>query len=98
MGQYYKNGTLIAASKKGSFWWRDTIKFLDSFKGIASPQIGNGSTILLWDDLWSGMVPQQAYPELYSFAKNSNITLYEVSQLSHLLEAFYIPLLTQAYV
>jgi hypothetical protein len=31
--------------QRGSFWWRSIIHLLDTFKGIATVQIGNGETI-----------------------------------------------------
>ena len=40
----------LANNRKGSFWWRDILKLLDSFKDMASVSIGNGSTCLFWMD------------------------------------------------
>ena len=60
--------------KKGSFWWRDIIKLLDAYKGLACVNIQDGTTCLFWDDLWLNRVPKFHFPELYSFAKNKSIS------------------------
>jgi hypothetical protein len=67
---------------KGSFWWRDIVKLLDKFKGIAKVVAQNGATILLWHDLWNDNVPKLLFPELYSFAKNPLITLKEAGDMT----------------
>lgn len=40
---YYSNGSLPGTNSKGSFWWRDTLKTLTSFKGMASTSVSDGS-------------------------------------------------------
>lgn len=35
--KYYKNGKLPNHTRKGSFWWRDTLKLLSDFKSFARP-------------------------------------------------------------
>ena len=50
--KHYRNGKLPSHIKKGSFWWRDNLKLLDSFKGMAMVNIQNGSSYLFWSDLW----------------------------------------------
>ena len=34
--KHYSNVKLPSRIKKGSFWWRDILKLLDKFKGMAS--------------------------------------------------------------
>lgn len=42
---YYSNGSLpMAQARKGSFWWRDSLKLLDQFKGMASVLVHSGSS------------------------------------------------------
>ena len=67
--KHYRNGTLPGSRKKGSFWWRDILHLLDSFKGLAMVNVKDGISCLFWDDLWMNRVPKQIYPGLYSFAK-----------------------------
>jgi hypothetical protein len=52
----------------GSFWWRDVLKTLESFKGIPRVEIGDGKITLLWHDNWDGICKSAQYPELWSFA------------------------------
>ena len=37
--KHYRNGKLPSHIKKDSFWWRDNLKHLDSFKGMAMVNI-----------------------------------------------------------
>jgi hypothetical protein len=44
--KYYGNGTLPSCHKKGSFWWRDVLKLLDAFKGMALVNVQDGASCL----------------------------------------------------
>jgi hypothetical protein len=94
---HYSNGQIPhATTEKGSFWWRDILKLCDLFRGIANCNIGDGSTVLFWSDLWNGNVMQIKYPRLFSFARNKKIS---VSQFltNNNLDQFHLPLSEQAY-
>ena len=54
---YYEVGSLPSVAKKGYFWWRDILKLLDKFKGLAMVNINNAKSCYLWTDLWSNKVP-----------------------------------------
>jgi len=95
--KYYGNGKLPGTSKKGSFWWRDITKLLSKYKGMAQVSINNGSTCLLWDDLWEGEVPRQKFPELFSFAKDKHLTVAQSINQSPLHSLFHLPLSIQAH-
>lgn len=77
-------------------WWRDVLKLLNKFKGMAAVNLGNGSTCLLWSDLWGGQVHSQAYPELFSFAKNQLLTVQSAKQIDSLHQLLHLPLSVQA--
>jgi len=62
---YYEAGSLPSLAKKGSFWWRDILKLLDKFKGLAMVNINNAKSCFLWTDLWNNKVPMHTYPELF---------------------------------
>jgi hypothetical protein len=66
---YYNNAHPQSKVKKASFWWRDILKLLDKYKGLATVNINNGKSCYLWLDLWNNRVPKYSYPELFSFAK-----------------------------
>jgi hypothetical protein len=82
--------------KRGSFWW-SIVKFLDSYKGIAEAEAGNGETILFWNDLWNGRILKLQYPKLHSFAINEDIGLASVRREGALQEIFHLPLSKEAY-
>jgi hypothetical protein len=72
---YHKNGQLPGRRKRGSFWGRSIVKFLDSYKGIVEVEAGSGETILFWKDLCNGRILKLQYPELHSFVINEDISL-----------------------
>jgi len=97
MGKHYSNGSLPNHTKKGSFWWRDIQNLLDKFKGMASISVANGASCLFWDDCWCEGPLKLAFPELFSFAKKTNISL----QLARLAvpssSLFHLPLSVEAH-
>ena len=42
--KHYQNDKLPSTIKKGSFWWKDNLKLLDKFKGLASVNLSDGRT------------------------------------------------------
>jgi hypothetical protein len=94
---YYRTDRLPSCSRIGSFWWKSLLSLAQDFKGLAAPNIGNGRTILFWGDLWNKGIPTQQYPELFSFACNSKLSINEAKQNGHLFEIFQLPLSEQAY-
>jgi hypothetical protein len=73
---HYPHGQVPRASTdRGSFWWKDVLKLCDMFRGIAKCNIGDGSIVLFWSDLWNGNILESKFPRLYSFARNKNISV-----------------------
>ena len=93
----YPNGKLPGHKREGSFWWRDNLKLLDQFKGLATVNIKDGKTCLLWQDLWGGRVPAFSFTELFSFAKNTSITVHKVRNTTDLSQLFFLLLSDQAF-
>ena len=56
-----------------------------------------GDTCSLWNDLWSGRVPAQAFPELFSFAKLKDISLSGAAAAQSLNTLFHLPLSESAF-
>jgi hypothetical protein len=81
----------------GSFWWRDVLKTLESFKGIVRVEIGDGKTTLLWHDNWDGICKSAQYPELWSFASCKDITIQQ-ARLAASHEMFHTPLSAETFV
>jgi hypothetical protein len=53
---HYGNGSLLDQRHKCSFWWKIVLKLLNKLNGIAMLNLTNGSTILLWHDMWNNIV------------------------------------------
>ena len=94
---YYANGRLPQNKRKGSFWWRDLLKLLNKFKGMASCQINDGSSCFLWEDIWNGHNLKLDCPQLFSFAKNTNLTLRKAKEMNNLYSGFCLPFSVQAF-
>lgn len=56
------------------------------------PEVGDGRTILLWQDVWNNSLSEQVYPCLYTFAKKNVCPLMEYLGNSALNEYFHSPL------
>jgi hypothetical protein len=94
---YYSSGKLPGTSKVGSFWWRDVLKLLDKFKGMARVSINEGSTCLFWEDLWGDSTLAFKFPELMSFAKIKKITFRQGFSQVPFHGLFHLPLSHQAH-
>jgi hypothetical protein len=77
---YYLSRGLPGHRNIGSFWWKSMIKLLPNFKGLAHPVIGNGRSISFWDDQWSQNIPRQKFLELFSFVKNTKLSIKEAKE------------------
>jgi hypothetical protein len=66
------------------------MNLLHNYKSLAYPIIGNGRTILFWDGLWNSGIPNQQYPELFSFANNTKLSIGEVKQQEHIFQIFQL--------
>ena len=47
--------------------------------------------------MWGDVEPQHRYPELFSFAKNKNISLEAAKEADNLHDIFHLPLSAQVY-
>ena len=53
------------------------MSLVDSYRGLATCCVGNGSTMLLWKDIWKGHILELKFPHLHSFAENEDISMKE---------------------
>jgi hypothetical protein len=97
--RYYSDGKLprLTSNFRGSFRWRDLLKLLDPFKGVAMVIIHNGASCFFWLDLWEGQVLQHSFPELFSFCRDTFVSVKAVKSTSTAINLFYLPLSTEAY-
>jgi hypothetical protein len=54
--KHYNNRVPHAARELGSFWWKDVLRLNIIFRGIAKCELGDGSSVCFWDDLWTDSV------------------------------------------
>jgi hypothetical protein len=76
--KYYTTKAPHAAREMGTFWWKDVMRLNTIFRGIAKCEIGDGSHVCFWNDLWTESVLSHEYPRLASFATNGDISVLEV--------------------
>jgi len=95
--KYYRNGKLPGHTKKGSFWWRDILKYLPHFKEMTRVQLQCGSRILFWQDNRNGQELKSLAPELYSFAKNKLITVQKVREQGDFIQLRHLPISEEAF-
>jgi hypothetical protein len=96
-GKYYAIGRLPSQARYGSFWWRDVLKLVSSFKGMAKVSVGDGSSCFLWTDLWKDEILETTMRQLFSYAKNKNISLQQACQASAFQDLFYLPMSGEAF-
>ncbi|CAO1939556.1 unnamed protein product [Urochloa humidicola] len=94
---YYIDKVPHAAREVGSFWWKDVWRLNTLFRGIARCHIGDGSTALFWDDLWTTQILAEAYPRLYSYVTDHSLSVKDVIQAPDLASIFSLPLSNEAY-
>ena len=70
----YKNGKLLSATKKGSFWWRDLLKLIDSYKGMALQNLYLAAQYIF--GMMCGMEHSQS-----PFAMNKSLSLHKAKSL-----------------
>jgi hypothetical protein len=59
--QYYSNGKVPGAIRRGGFRWRSIVKLLYKYKGIIQAELGSEESILFWTDTWNGRVLEMTY-------------------------------------
>ena len=97
---YYHNRIPHATELCGSFWWKDICQLLDKFIAVSKCTFGDGITALFWLDIWRDNQQQllaHTYDRLFSFAKDSLISVHEVLHTEELLTLFHLPLSVEAF-
>ena len=90
-----KYDTLEYSRVKGSFWWKDVFRLSPIFRGLSSIQVNTGDSILFWKDPWMNVIPQNAFPTIFSFAINEDFSVQSFFQ-NEVTHNFSLPLSTQA--
>jgi hypothetical protein len=64
---------------------------------MSSVIVAKGYSVIFWKDKWNGQPLDLTYPELFSFAKNGNVTFESMISRMEFSENFNLPLSTQAH-
>jgi hypothetical protein len=62
--KYYTKRVPHATREMGSLWWKDVLRLNILFRGIAKCELGDGSSVCFWDDLWLDGLLAHKYPRL----------------------------------
>ena len=95
--KYYSDSVPHLSRERGSFWWKDILRLNVQFRGIALCLPNKGDTISFWDDLIDGRILSSCYAHLFQYAKDPNVSLWNVRSMDNLLELFRIPMSKPAY-
>jgi hypothetical protein len=94
--KYYFNGSLPGSRMEGSFLWKAHLKLVDIFKAMARCNLGDGTSVSFWMDLWQDRCLHQQLPHLLSFAKKTVGTVHGVVTTEFLEYLFHLPPSQQA--
>jgi hypothetical protein len=85
----------------GSFCWRDVMKQVDNFRGVAQVTMGKGTSFLFWFDNWTvnnlSMPLRIRFPRLFSHVLEENLSAQRVYAAHDLSELFHRPISAQAF-
>jgi hypothetical protein len=95
--KYYPDGVPHLRKEKGSFWWKDILRLHTQYRGVAICTPNKGDTVSLWDDLILDVIHSQKFPNLFEFAKDPAISLWQIGTVDSLISCFRIPMTRQAY-
>lgn len=95
--KHYRNGRPPGTIKKGSFWWRDTLKTLLNFKKMANMQVVSGHSCFFQKDKWSSQILEEQFPQAFSFAKNKLASVEKASKEENVTNLFALPLSEVAF-
>lgn len=93
---YYNGKIPHATDASGSFWWRDVMNLSDTYRGITKAEVGDGSTILFWKDMWQDQLLEISHPRAFSFAKDEDTSGATFLSMATLSEGFHVPVSPQA--
>jgi hypothetical protein len=94
---YYSDKVPHASREVGSFWWKDILRLNTYFRGVARCILGNGSSVMFWDDLWGDSIVADDFPRLFSFARHKSISVKAVMEAQDLDTLFFLPLSREAF-
>lgn len=95
--QYYSHDLPTHTTPEASFWWKDTLKQLATYKGNAHCRAQQGKTVLFWQDRWNDNPLATTWPQLHSFVINQFSTNWDIANFQDLTDLFHLPLFAEAH-
>ena len=89
---YYQGRVPHAVRSIGSFWWKDVLKLFSLYKSLVACKVGDGSSTLLWSDIWLQQPISLMFPRLTSFALDWNSSIKDIRDAPVLASIFFLPL------
>jgi hypothetical protein len=92
---YYHQDVPHAVVLASSFWWRSIINLSDEYRNLTRCEVGNGSSILFWSDLWKDDMLGSTFPRLFSYAKDKLQSVKEFFGRDSMLDSFHLLFLSK---
>jgi hypothetical protein len=73
------------------------MKLSDQYRVLTKCEVGNGSSVLFWSDLWKEQVLANQFDRLFSFAKDKLQSIKGFMGADSLLHHFHLPLSVEAH-
>lgn len=70
---------------------------MNTYKGFSRVIIEGGKTKQLWFDQWDNRIPEVAFPKLFSFVMNNDITMRQAKEVEYTQDMFHTPMLKTTY-
>lgn len=67
------------------------------YRGVAHYVLGDGSTVMFWEDLWSSQILADSLPRLFSFALDTQLSVKNIVDSVDLADIFALPLSAEAH-
>lgn len=94
---YYRNSIPLISDVLGSFWWRDLVRLIPSYKDVVKALPGSGSSIAFWHDDWYSDPLCTKFSRAFSFAIDKDISLQDFVCADDHYGLFALPLSAQAF-
>lgn len=92
----YARSVPHASDACGSFWWRDLMHMSDMLRGVTRVEVGNGSSVLFWKDLWHEQPIVDSHPRAFPFTINEYTFVQTFLRSNTIGEVLYPPLMPRA--
>ena len=89
---YYSDAIPHAMAPCGSFWWRELVKLMPTYRGVTKVLINDGRSTLFWKDDWNQRVLEETFPRAFSYTTTEDASVQKMLSISNIREAFHLPL------